>query len=202
MSDSQNKTTFLLDRFVGIFDNAFTEEYCDKAVKYYEDLVANGFGQTRKKSEEAAKTWKDDVQVFGHCADTIGEVPLQDLMPEFNKVFWDVCYPSYSDEFAVLHEIDKHSIYSYKIQKTKIGGGYHVWHCEDGSRAMCNRVLAWILYLNDVEEGGETEFLYMHMRVRPKKGRLVIWPAGFTHTHRGNPPISNDKYIVTGWVEI
>ena len=40
-----------------------------------------------------------------------------------------------------------------------------------------------------------------HLRVKPKQGTLVIWPAAFTHTHRGNPPLSNDKYIVTGWTE-
>jgi len=57
------------------------------------------------------------------------------------------------------------------------------------------------LYLNDVEEGGETEFLYVKRRVSAKKGRFVLWPAGFTHTHRGNPPLSGEKYIMTGWVE-
>ena len=67
-----------------------------------------------------------------------------------------------------------------------------------GSR---DRVLAWMLYLNDVDEGGETEFLYQHVRFKPKRGDFLVWPGGFTHTHRGNPPISNDKYICTGWVE-
>jgi hypothetical protein len=58
-----------------------------------------------------------------------------------------------------------------------------------------------MLYLNDVEDGGETEFLYQRMRVKPKQGTLLIWPAGFTHTHRGNPPLSNNKYVITGWSE-
>ena len=58
-----------------------------------------------------------------------------------------------------------------------------------------------MIYLNDVEEGGETEFLYQSIRVAPKAGTLLIWPAGFTHTHRGNPPLSGDKYIATGWVQ-
>tara|TARA_R110000868_G_scaffold16539_1_gene73910 strand:+ start:347 stop:526 length:180 start_codon:yes stop_codon:yes gene_type:complete len=58
-----------------------------------------------------------------------------------------------------------------------------------------------MLYLNDVEEGGETELLYQSRRIKPQKGTLTMFPASFTHTHRGNPPLSNDKYIVTGWVE-
>ena len=58
-----------------------------------------------------------------------------------------------------------------------------------------------MLYLNSVTEGGETEFLYQKRRIKPQQGRLVIFPAGFTHTHRGNPPLSGDKYILTSWVE-
>ncbi len=78
---------------------------------------------------------------------------------------------------------------------------YHVWHNEDDTPQNMRRVATFILYLNDVEEGGETEFLYYPKRVKAKTGRFILWPAGFTHTHRGNPPISNTKYIVTGWVE-
>jgi len=87
------------------------------------------------------------------------------------------------------------------MQKTEIGQGYHVWHYESSTRGNCTRLLSWILYLNDVEEGGETEFLHLHRRVKPKAGTFVLFPAAFTHTHRGNPPLSNTKYIATGWVE-
>lgn len=62
--------------------------------------------------------------------------------------------------------------------------------------------MAFIVYLNDVEGGGETEFLYLGRRVSPVQGRLVIFPAGYTHTHRGNPPLSGEKYILTGWIEL
>ena len=79
--------------------------------------------------------------------------------------------------------------------------GYHIWHHETDRRETSNRVLAWTVYLNDVAEGGETEYLYQHLRIKPTTGTFVIWPAGFTHTHRGNPPLSNDKYIMTGWIE-
>ena len=55
--------------------------------------------------------------------------------------------------------------------------------------------------MNDVEEGGELEFLHQNLRFKPRKGDFLIWPAHFTHMHRGNPPISNTKYIATGWYE-
>ena len=61
----------------------------------------------------------------------------------------------------------------------------------------CSYVL---IYLNDIEDGGETEFLYQGVRVPPVKGRLIVWPAGFTHVHRGNPPLKETKYAITGWI--
>ena len=83
-------------------------------------------------------------------------------------------------------------------------GGYHHWHSEiypqNASCDSLHRVLLWMFYLNDVAEGGETEFLYQDRRIAPKKGRLVIAPAGFTHTHRGNVARSGDKYIATSWI--
>jgi hypothetical protein len=89
-----------------------------------------------------------------------------------------------------------------KIQKTYPQGGYHVWHYEVDSVENISRSLAWILYLNDVPSGeGETEFLWQGLRISPEKGTLIIWPAQFTHTHRGNPVYNCTKYIATGWIE-
>lgn len=83
-------------------------------------------------------------------------------------------------------------------------GGYHHWHSEifpkDPQCEQLHRVLLWIIYLNDVTEGGETEFFYQGRKVSPRAGRLVVAPAGFTHTHKGHVPRSNDKYILASWV--
>jgi hypothetical protein len=57
-----------------------------------------------------------------------------------------------------------------------------------------------IVYLNDVEVGGETEFLYPKIKVKPKKGSLVIFPSAYPFVHRGNKPISSDKYIIATWL--
>ena len=88
----------------------------------------------------------------------------------------------------------------FKFQETQVGGGFHMWHSENITTVHDrSRILVWSLFLNDVEEGGELEFLHYGQRLKPKKGSIVIFPAYFTHTHRGNPPISNTKYIATGW---
>jgi len=83
-------------------------------------------------------------------------------------------------------------------------GGYPYWHSEIAPRAdsvdNLHRVLLWTIYLNDGFEAGETEFLYQGRRIVPKTGSLLIAPAGFTHTHRGNMPKGGNKYIATSWV--
>jgi hypothetical protein len=90
------------------------------------------------------------------------------------------------------------------IQKYTAGsGGYPHWHCEiapEESFEALHRLVLWMYYLNDVEAGGETEFYFQNAKIHPTKGTAVIAPAGFTHTHRGNTPVSGDKYIMTSWL--
>jgi hypothetical protein len=110
-------------------------------------------------------------------------------------------YPLYVSKYSYLKKLATHNILEVKIQKTKVGEGYHFWHCENAEMKARNRILAFMVYLNDVTEGGETEFLYQKCRFKPERNTMLVWPSQFTHVHRGNPPLSNDKYIITGWVE-
>jgi hypothetical protein len=90
-----------------------------------------------------------------------------------------------------------------KMQKTIPGAGYHVWHAEQGNGpSESTRGLVYSVYLNTLDEdgAGETEFLYQQLRIPPKENTLIIWPAAFTHAHRGNVVFgSTPKYIITGW---
>jgi hypothetical protein len=83
-------------------------------------------------------------------------------------------------------------------------GGYPYWHCElyprDAQAETLHRHLLWTIYLNDGFEAGETEFLYQHRKIVPRAGSLLIAPAAFTHTHRGNRPQGGDKFIATSWI--
>ena len=98
---------------------------------------------------------------------------------------------------------DKFFYTRLKIQKTLPTEGYHVWHIEHGATfEMQARAFVFSIYLNDVKNGGETEFLHFSQRIKPKTGRIVIWPAGFPYVHRGNSPLSGEKYILTSWLRL
>jgi len=92
-----------------------------------------------------------------------------------------------------------------QAQKYEQGkGNYNYWHCEvfpeKNSVEALHRTLLFMFYLNDVEEGGSTDFYYQQRSIKPQQGRMVIAPGYFTHTHRGSTPVSNDKYILTSWI--
>lgn len=83
-------------------------------------------------------------------------------------------------------------------------GGYPYWHCElyprDASCETLHRHLLWTVYLNEEFDEGETEFLFQQRKIKPAIGDLLIAPAAFTHTHRGNRPLGGDKFIATSWI--
>lgn len=191
------------ENFIRVYDNIVSREFCQGVIEYFEWCVENNrvwerLESTSLNKKDLSTTINPQTQVDI----SFSRSHLGGYLQEFNSAFWDVAYKEYTKEFDILNTFEKHSILSYKVQKTLPGGGYHVWHAENGSMHLAGRIGVYILYLNDVSSGGETEFLYLSERVQPKESRLLIFPAGYTHTHRGNPPLRGAKYIMTGWIEL
>ena len=187
----------MIDKCIGLFPKAFNDDFCKVLIDTFNKHEALGFAKNRLERENIASSYKDDTSLF------ITELPIDNTTQEINDKFFEVtekCLKEYANKYSVLNEGDPLFIRTIKLQKAKPGQGYHVWHYEHG-RMERDRVLAWTAYMNDDFEAGETEFLYQQYRYNPSKGDLMIFPASFTHTHRGNPPIGGDKYIITGWVE-
>lgn len=92
----------------------------------------------------------------------------------------------------------------FAVQYYPPTGGYKAWHCERESADMMNvtRHLTFMTYLNDVRDEGGTEFYYQGVKIRADKGLTLLWPADWTFTHRGVVSPSEEKYIVTGWVNL
>lgn len=188
-----------MDQFIQIYKKAFNDEFCQRVIDWYKVAEEGGMTHNRQDTEQVSKWSKNDTSVH------LPHLPMYhtdgEIMEEFNRVFWGHCYREYAAKFDILKTFSEHKSYTVKIQKTEPGQGYHIWHAEHTNRETGNRLLAWTAYMNDDFEAGETEFLYQQYRYKPSKGDVVIFPAAFTHTHRGNPPIGGDKYIITGWVE-
>tara|TARA_B100001778_G_scaffold332882_1_gene340167 strand:+ start:1825 stop:2418 length:594 start_codon:yes stop_codon:yes gene_type:complete len=194
----------MIDNFIGVFDNALSKEHCEDLIKVYEDCQTLNYCMSRQDMGKK-KINQDTNLVFpsskNHIKDEIFFDRIQPHVKEFLDIAW-FSYAEYSKKYGILNDMTSHRFYdSVKIQKTTPTGGFHVWHCEHDGRLRGSRLLLVMCYLNDVEEGGETEFLYQSKRVKCKQGRIVICPSAFTHTHRGNPPLTGDKYMINGWIE-
>ena len=206
----------MVNNFIGIFPNAANSEYCERLIHRFEftkETKSEGRGKvfSRFESEKINKLKKDDSTYFlggdgrdnlPHTEEDKNIFPMDSsLLKEFGDILWE-CYDVYAKDYGILSEVMVHKVSPYvRIQKTMPSQGYHMWHCDDGNLFTSRRLVVVSLYLNTVEEGGETEFLYQSTRVSPVEGTLVFFPAGWTHTHRGNPPLSGDKYLLTTWLE-
>lgn len=177
--------------FIGIYKNAAPDDYCQRMIERWEELDLTTASWKGEESNLSVQNRKD----FSFMYEREDEV----LARETNKILND----------SLVKYIDAHpslgmqSFYSrqVKVQKTPPKGGFHLWHSEHANTEQAvARCLTWTIYLNDIKNGeGEIEFLEFGKKLQPEKGMIVFFPASWTHTHRGNPVYSQDKYIATGW---
>mgnify|MGYP003109521274 CR=1 FL=1 len=188
-----------------ITQNVFSKDECEQIINNVPIAVERYTNVDYKVTmtvEETNNSNRQDNQFNGHMIlSTVkdkGDYLLTRLKDSLNGAI-----DLYAKQFPIINDffIDKCGIWfdGYKVQRTNIGEGFHQWHFEDAE--LRTRFLVWTIFLNDVDEGGETEFLYKNTRVPAKQGSLCLFPSDWTHLHRGNPPISNEKWIMTGWYE-
>lgn len=116
---------------------------------------------------------------------------LEDVLQKYIKL-----YP-FCDRYSPFDVVEQ-----INIQKYPLGGGFYELHCERNTKnyPICSRHLVFMTYLNDVNDAGETEFIHQNLKIKPEKGLTLIWPADWTFTHRGIPSMTEEKYIITGWI--
>ena len=187
--------------FIGVFSEVYPEGFCEHLIAEFDRNQKLGAGNDRQNGEGADKHRKNDYQIFSNGKNINFEAFNGNRTIDMFFKGLQKCFEAYSNEFSTLKDLDIRCN-NMKMQKTSTGGGYHVWHGEQGNGHDANRGLVYMLYLNSLppEANGETEFLYQQRRINPVGNTMVLWPAAFTHAHRGNPVYGdNIKYIVTGW---
>ncbi|MGI5310527.1 2OG-Fe(II) oxygenase [Rheinheimera sp. WS51] len=177
--------------------------------KHSTDLYLNQFPEYQKQLQQiwqatthyAAEYFKKyHFALIGPVGLTIQHPQTGQPLPITQDNYAQFGAPKAADFMRTLYRLGP-----IQAQKYQAGlGNYNYWHSEvypqQGGTEPLHRTLLFMFYLNDVTEGGQTEFYYQKKSIKPKAGRMVIAPAYFTHTHRGCIPISNDKYILTSWI--
>ena len=178
--------------FIFEIENALTPDICREIIERFEANPEQQYqgrvGQGAEKETSIKQStdlvvsgkdnWKDMDQMFFRSAALAVKV-MREKFPFFNGPFKDV---------------------GYNVQRTEPGQFYH-WHIDGGSHQFADRQLVVIWYLNDVDgPGGETEFSYYKVKVKPKEGKMLLFPPFWTHEHRGVTVEKGVKYIATTWI--
>ena len=169
---------------------------CDDLIDYFESnkakqhqgMTANGLNTDKK----------DTLDIIIRPNEIM--LPGNEIFKEyFEKLF--ECHRDYICQWPFIKNISKkYEIGSFNLQRYTAGQHFKKIHTERTGIGTLHRVFVFMTYLNDVQEGGSTYFSHYDLEIQPKKGLTLIWPAEWTHAHKGNILNAGKKYIITGWI--
>jgi hypothetical protein len=177
-----------------IFSYFISKNLCDEITEYFDNAAEKKLGTIAIPGEDGIlKKSKNSQEMRLDPQHLLYKKYINELQNCLNQYIQKFPFCNYYGAFSILENI--------KIQKYPTGGGYLDFHTERGSRELPNssRHLVFMTYLNSITNGGGTEFFHQKLVVEAEKGKTIIWPADWTHTHRGIAAEKDEKIIVTGW---
>ena len=177
-----------MEKWIKTYPKIFSKEECAGLIEWFEILDENN---------QLVQTKLEGHREFD-------EVNLNDFREQTLKMQLDV-YKRFDDilenykQDVKIHKKalpEKSAWEEIRIKRYRAGRGNFLDHVDVGDYISARRFLVFFLYLNDVDFGGETEFPELNLTISPVCGTLLVFPATWTYLHRGNTPISNDKYIL------
>jgi hypothetical protein len=199
------------DETIGVYPEALSRDFCQKVIDLFESPGMQGcthVGQTLQGEDHSVKNTleldlmqhKEFDQITSELA-RVSNASVEDYISQWDNA--DNPSWNFNNLFG-----DEGTYYPlWQLQKYAKGEGhYNSWHMEQTAaiqwpEGVQHRIFVTMFYLNDVDEGGETRFLYSGLKIKPKAGTFVVWPPSWPWIHCGAMPISNDKYIVTTWLQ-
>ncbi len=194
-------------KLIASYHNKGFEAVADGVVSFFNrriDLQRSGiaFGYESTEMSEPAKISTDISLVAIDRSDSeafaLSEVIIRGVNAGLNR---------YLEERPLMRECSpENSLFVnpiFNLQRYAPGEGFKQWHCdwtiEDEVTEPVHRVLAWILYCNNIHSAG-TEFYWQNHYEEAERGKLLIFPAGISHIHRGRVSTTDIKTIATGWI--
>jgi len=188
--------------FIGVQENAISLEKCNNIINFFDSnknlhhlgCVSNSDIEDKKNKIKVDFSIKKSLDISRKFS--FEELPENIIMTCIQEYM-----PLYENKFNSLQKIEKWKLCDeYNIRKYEPGMAYFAEHCEmHGIKNEGNRLVAWMIYLNDVFDAGETFFKYQDIKFSPRSGSFLVWPAYWTHPHKGIVSNTEHKYIATGW---
>lgn len=188
----------LNDPYIFVVEHSFSLNECEEMINqferethlHYNGVTGGGYNPTAKRTTEINISSNSSWQKWNNICFNRLKVALN----EYAKHCINECHNSFLIGPGEFNDT------GYQLQKYLKEQQYYKWHQDGGLKKSSHqhRIITYLWYLNDVFEGGET--LFFNGKVKPTAGKLVLFPACWCYNHKGETPISNDKYIITGWV--
>lgn len=199
-----------MNNFIYLNPNSIPSELCDDLIQYYYDEKDKHYdGLTRGGINKNIKDTTDFVIPFnaepGSRWDKINKFLQNELYTNLKSYLDDLKnIPEFSAEQNNgvdyrMFDFQYFTERSFMMQKYEKQKGKYIYHNDFSLDADNHRVITYLWYLTDVEEGGETE-IWHSLKIKPEKGKLLLFPSHFAVPHCGLMPISSDKIIITGWL--
>jgi len=179
-----------LNDFIKIYENSLEPDVCNFLISLFE--------QIEEKHENHNNDGKPNFTQFNLTEN-------RELSAEVNQVHNHIIKKIFEYKQIYYQYICKdvfpqeHALEQFRIKKYNAGGEDRFdTHVDVMTYETSRRFLSFMWYLNDVEEGGKTVF--KDLEIQPKQGTLVVFPPLWLFPHRGEPPMSNSKYILTSYL--
>ena len=180
-----------------VWGRQIDDKICDGLIEFWENqrFLNVVEGQVYAQGEIAVdKDYKDSLDCI--IPPQIAMPMIQDYLGALQGVVDD-----YINAFPFCNTSKFRVVEPLSMQHYPIGGGFKKWHTEriNSLPGSVYRHLVFMTYLNDVPDGG-TEWYHQDLYIPAKKGYTVVWPADWTHFHRGRVSETSEKKIITGWL--
>ena len=181
--------------FIGAW-NIENNELCKSIISFFQNNSNLHFQGVSAGGKNLNSKKRTDISIRPDLLKEEKFSLLKEYINELHK-----CYLDYLEQWPFLKRMaSKMDIGPFNIGEYLPGGHFSNEHSERTSINTLHRLFAFMTYLNDVEDGGETKFSHYNISIKPEIGKTIIWPAEWTHAHTGEILNSGKKYIITGWL--
>ena len=181
--------------FIGSW-NIKNVNICKEIINFFEENKSSQYEGTTISGKDIKSKKTTDITVHPNDLKSEKFQCFNNYINELHK-----CYVDYQTQWPFLKNlINDVDLGSFNVQKYSKGDHFSKIHTERAGLTTLHRIFAWMTYLNDVEDGGTTNFTHYGMKIKPEIGKTLIWPAEWTHAHSGEILNSDVKYIITGWM--
>jgi prolyl 4-hydroxylase len=193
-----NTTTLSRDPWVVLVHRFLEEDEIEHLLQPRKFQVASDTGAAGKDGRSTMK-FSSQRKTDVHWCNTgcSNQPPVQKLMSRISELTM-----VHQDHFESMQLLRYHKGFYYKAHNDNAGG-------QQGTYTG-GRVYTAFLYLNDVEEGGETQFPRLKFKVKPERGSLLLWPSVKSDNpseidtrtlHEALPVVKGQKFSANVWIE-